>query len=519
MAIQQSNIKLRAAQVMDDVPEGGGRATAVEIVDGRMNNLFGDWSDTDRVGGRFKLRKPFLTVESESTDVLAGALVVLSDIPADPDLSYSLFRTPGEAFDRRVDAKAYVEAYQHRSVEWHGYLFGPHIAGSPMLQIFQRPSTPLPQPGQTLCLVANEGLPSEYEQYVQCSRVRSETRMYYDAGSQTDYPALVVIVDLTTRLEHPFAGAAESRTYRPPTTAPRIRTVNVTDAARYYGTARLAEAANSGARALRVTSVMTRLAPAAQAETPMVDVQAGGTSVITVSGGARSVDIPQVSHTHAIDVTDINVSASYVALLRPIPAPGTLVWHYRSQGRRYTIRDVDGTGALTGDGGGIIDYTTGSAVVSLLELPDVNTALVGQWSSGVHYVQRTSADIVLPAWTHQCAHPGVEPGSVEIEWEDLAGTSYVVTDNGAGVLGGAGVGAINYTLGHIYLRPAMLPAAGTTPQLRYRSGGLQSQEFTPAVDGNGFFTCTIGSAPIQPGSVIVEWETTRDKTNAERSAT
>lgn len=519
MTIQQNNIKLRASQVMDDVPEGGGRATAIEIVDGRMNALFGDWSDTDRVGGRFKLRKTFLTVESESTDVLAGALVVLSDIPADPNLSYSLFRTPAEAYDRRADAQAYVEAYQHRSVEWHGYLFGPHIAGSPVLQIFQRPNTPLPQPGQTLCIVANEGLPSEYEQYVQCARVRAETRMYYDAVTQTDYPALIAIVDLTTRLAHPFAGAAESRTYRPPASAPRIRTVNITDAAKYYGTARLAEPAVSGDRAVRVSSVMTRLAPAAQAETPMVDVQAGGTSVITVSGGARSVEIQQVSHTHKIDITDLNLSTSYVALLRPIPAPGTLIWHYRSQGRRYTIRDVDGAGTLTGDGGGMIDYTTGSAIISLLELPDVNTALVGQWASGAHYVRRTSADIVLPAWTHQCTHPGVEPGSVEIEWEDFAGNSYIVIDNGEGLLSGDGVGAINYALGHIYLRPTALPPPGVTPQLRYRSGGLQSEDFTPAVDGNGFVTCTVAGAPIQPGSVVVEWETVREKTTAERSTT
>ena len=48
MAIESGNIFFVESQVMDDVPEGGGAATGTKIIDGQMNNVFPDISDTDR---------------------------------------------------------------------------------------------------------------------------------------------------------------------------------------------------------------------------------------------------------------------------------------------------------------------------------------------------------------------------------------------------------------------------------------------------------------------------------------
>lgn len=59
MPIQSDDIKLLQSAVMADVPEGGGGATGIDIIDGQSNNIFPDTSTDDRAGGRFQLRKIF----------------------------------------------------------------------------------------------------------------------------------------------------------------------------------------------------------------------------------------------------------------------------------------------------------------------------------------------------------------------------------------------------------------------------------------------------------------------------
>ena len=48
MPIQSDDIKLLQSAVMADVPEGGGGATGIDIIDGQSNNIFPDTSTDDR---------------------------------------------------------------------------------------------------------------------------------------------------------------------------------------------------------------------------------------------------------------------------------------------------------------------------------------------------------------------------------------------------------------------------------------------------------------------------------------
>ena len=103
MAIQEQNIVFVESQVMDDVPEGGGAATGNVIIDGQMNNVFEDISDLDRALGRFNLRKIFLAVRTLSTDLYGGVKSVITALPDDAALGYTLFST-GDPFDTRAEA-------------------------------------------------------------------------------------------------------------------------------------------------------------------------------------------------------------------------------------------------------------------------------------------------------------------------------------------------------------------------------------------------------------------------------
>jgi len=165
MAIQESNIVFLESQVMDDVPEGGGAATGNVIVDGEMNNVFPDISDLDRTYGRFNLRKLFLAVRSLDTDLYGGAKTVVTALPSDPAVGYTLFTT-NDPFDIRTDSADKVEAYLYKGPMWHGYLYENHIEGMQAIRIIQKVGTQLPPIGKTLCLVQDEGEAGEKEQYV-----------------------------------------------------------------------------------------------------------------------------------------------------------------------------------------------------------------------------------------------------------------------------------------------------------------------------------------------------------------
>lgn len=91
MTIQQSNIKLLAAVVMDDADNNGGPPSSTIIPDGESNTVFPDISDLDRAGGRVRFRKVFPWVDEAGTSTFFGVNACLSDIPVDPATGVLLF--------------------------------------------------------------------------------------------------------------------------------------------------------------------------------------------------------------------------------------------------------------------------------------------------------------------------------------------------------------------------------------------------------------------------------------------
>jgi hypothetical protein len=188
VAIQEHDVQILKSQVLADVPEGGGAATGIEVIDGQSNNLFPDISELDRVYGAVNLRKVFVGIRTQDTDGYFGAHVIVSDPPDDDDVSCVLFSTE-DPFDTRASAASRVESYLAQGAVYPGLLFGNHLAGQMTVTVAQRTTVALPFVGSTLVLRKNEGLNTQAEQFVRLVDVSAIERTFTDA--EGDFTRLI----------------------------------------------------------------------------------------------------------------------------------------------------------------------------------------------------------------------------------------------------------------------------------------------------------------------------------------
>ncbi|MGZ7224778.1 hypothetical protein ACXWOJ_09150, partial [Streptococcus pyogenes] len=86
-----------------------------------------------------------------------------------------------------------------------------------------------------LLLIANEGLGTQYLQYVRVTRVAVVERTFtYDTDK--DYKAWVVSVEISDPLKYVFPGTPANRAFTRAAGKTLIRDTVVADAATYYGT-------------------------------------------------------------------------------------------------------------------------------------------------------------------------------------------------------------------------------------------------------------------------------------------
>jgi hypothetical protein len=503
MPIQEQNIVFVESQVMDDVPEGGGAATGTVILGGLMNNVFEDISDLDRAYGRLNLRKIFLAIRTLSTDLYGGAKTVITALPTDDALGYTLFSSR-DPFDTRAQAANRVEAYLYKGPLWTGYLYENHIVGMRAISIIQRVGSALPPIGKTLCLVQDEGLAGEQEQYVRVTKVETQ-EVIFNAGSQNPFTRWVVTLSLSDALRYDFIGHTPTSTETSInyTGKTRLRDTSVADATNYYGAERLRTSASVGALTVMAGSIFTKLVPSAQTETPLANQLMAPNVTSTYSAGDRAVEVAQQAHTLARTVTAENRRLNWVETILPIPTPGVLSVSFRAQGNWYELRD-DGAGNLTAAdpsiGAGTVSYTTGSVTVTLGALPDVDSQIMFAWASPVHYVVRagaTSAVSPTPELVFTTAQSPVVPGSVTVHYT-TGGLARTATDSN-GVISGTGIasGTINYATGEVRLRMDVLLDFGTSVAIDYtwREGDVLASGGVASLGSNSF--TVPGTAPFR----------------------
>jgi len=507
MAILVGDIKLVASQVMDDVPEGGGSPTANTITDGISNAIFNDISELDRAGGRVSLRKVFANVQTLNTDGYFGGNVIVADPPQDPLVSVTLFSTES-VFDRRADATSRIEAYLNAGPSLAGFLYENHIAGQRTIQIFARTNVVPPPPGRTLLLRMNEGLGTQFEQYVRVTRVTSETRAF-TYGADQDYDAQIITCDISDALRYDFPGSAANRQFAIATGKTVIRDTVVADAAVYHGVASLAQPVAIGEATAQVESVYTQLVPNAQTETSLMDQRPSAATEVVIATTPREVAVGSAPFAQRIRVGQENRAFNYTTILSPLPAPGSVRVTFRALGQNYLITD-DGAGNLSGSGSGTVNYTTGSIVVTLQALPDDRSAVVFYWGQKSSYTNRAgTAGFRAPEYSFDLDHAGVIPGSFTITWTSGALVK-TATDNGSGKLTGDAMGEIIYTTGMVFIRPAAMIDPGGEFSITYDwSTVLVEAKAGLVPDAAGVVAFTFDQEPV-PGSIEIQWMTLRE---------
>lgn len=203
-----------------------------------------------------------------------------------------------------------------------------------------------------------------------------------------------------------------------------------------------------------------------------------------------------------INITIQNRQYNYIITMLPVPAPGTVVVDYRSQGKWIRLAD-DGAGKLTGragEGTGTVDYATGTALLTVGALPDVNSAVIWTWAAPASYVKRSGdTNIEIPAIRHTLAGGAVKPLSFTATWLSN-GVTKTATDNGSGLITGDATGNIIYATGEVYLKPTLLPDSNTLVNFGWTYQLRELESF--AVSG-GQISFTLTNVPIKPRSLQI----------------
>ncbi|WOI47691.1 hypothetical protein [Acidovorax sp. BLS4] len=510
MPIQDGDINILASRVMADVPEGGGGPTGTAIPWGGSNNVFPDVTETDRAGGNVSIRQLHVGVLTPNTDTYMGGNVVLSQLPTDAQVSVTLAKCG--LFARRTQIAAAIAAYLIEGTQWAGYLLEDHVAGMRSIQILHRKGTPAPDIGRTLVLGYQVGTSQERLQYVRVTRTETEIRTFTHtaSGGFVDYEAAVTKVDLTDALRFAFPGSPPSRDYSAAVNKTVIRDTTVADAAEYYGASPLADPSALGDSVIRVQSIYTQLVPSSRTETTALDQRPAAERSIVLALAPRRVEVAVAAHTRRIRINQSNRGFSFVALLKPLPSPGTVIVSYRALGNWYTLTD-DGTGVLTGAGSGRVIYTTGSIDMTLQAMPDDASSIIIQWGEQVAYTDRSGqgAQIRAPEVAWQLSRRGTTPGSVTVHWTS-GGVVRTATDNGTGKFTGDAVGEIDYPSSSIFFRPSFMIDPGGQYAVTSDAGAVVEEVLAaPVLDAAGQATIVLAQQPVA-GSLAIEWITAQE---------
>lgn len=505
--IEESDIKLLKPERLTDYDDGGGKMTGNAVVDGRVNDLFPDISQLDRTYGRVSLRKPFIAVQTANTEPYLGCHVILSVPATDPDVSVVLFDT-GSWTDERADARYRLENYLGKGSAYSGFLWGTQYQGSRAITIFQRTTARIPDVGETLVLVANAGLATEYSQFVRISKVEASVQQFTDVNGT--FNRTILNLDITDALRDDYAGAEINR-YDNIAPNAAIKNTVVANAATYYGVKPLSADAARGDLGAKVPDPFAPLVPATQAESPALDLSASPSTAVALATAPYPVTAQLAAHSLRTRIVEANRAYNYVFIMAPVPAPGSVAVAYRSQGRWYTLRD-NGTGGMTGngpgEGTGAVNYATGSISVTLGALPDTGSQVILQWGQTTEFTSRAgTVTIKNPGYQFKLSAADIDPASLVFTWQS-GGVDKTAHGHADGSITGQATGYAVPTTGDVYVSPVAgaYPDAGSVMGVEY-SHGVPAVEMKTATAIDRFVSLATDH-PIAPGTLRVEWITT-----------
>jgi len=496
MPIETNNLVLYKSERLTDTSDGGGKYSGQVVIDGESNNLFPDVSELDRTMGRVSLRKIFPAINNNDTESLMGSTVFISKNPDDPNVSALLFSTESHT-DVRSSASNRVENYLAKGGQIAGTPLDTLWQGMKVIQVAMFKTDTESSVGDTIVLVSNEGLSTEFEQYVRLTKVETRLATMMVDGSQVEYK--LGTYSINDPLERDFIGLSASQWYKGSKSPTIIRDTIVADTGKYYASVKIADDVSVNSFTIQAASIFSQLIPSSQTETPLIDLNALSENVALVAGNSGTITAPFT--------TTVNTSQSLY--IGSSVLPGSIAFTLFGQ----AISDNGGTlRTLSGTQIGTIDYQTGHIVWS-------NAIGTGTVSININfkpaamptqpfesYALPVTANNQGTNWTGVLL-PIPAPGALSISFM-AQGKFYTLKDNGTGRLVGAndsiGTGSINYQTGSWLLTTGALPDVGTpilllwgTPIATFARANLSVLPAAIEFD--------LGQVAIAASSVSVTW--------------
>ena len=487
MPITTEDVKIRASQRLTDNTDGGGFMTAKEIVDGSINNLFNDISRMDRTYGRVSLRKFFMHVDTDDTEMYSGSHLIISELAKDPNIKVALFTTENES-DTRLQAVNRLESYVTLGPRFQGWLWGDQPAGSRSLMVFMPKGAEPPKVGDVLCLFNNKGGASEYRQYVRVMKVEAKEQSF-TVGQRT-FIRTICTIELGDPLEVTFIGIEMVES---DATSTSIYTTIVSDAAKYYGVMTPRTPIASGDVSINVESIYTQLVPTSQTETPLIGLTPGESGPIKQSGNSYTISfVSQIWK-------EIHLGQAFV--------PGSLQLTVGS-----TVFSDSGNGVLMqgSNQAGLIEYALGKITFS----PSRSGAITATFDPGCA-MSLTPTTLMIPVFAANRGYnyvailwPPPVPGTIQVDYM-AEGKWYRLRDDGTGFLApdipDTGTGRIDYAAGQVAITCAALPDVDTPILVRWGSPVelVQMQGVVEIAIEPVHHTLT--GTPVAPGSLSITW--------------
>ncbi|MBP9787214.1 MAG: hypothetical protein KBC72_06545 [Acinetobacter sp.] len=461
MPIETNNLVLYKSERLTDTSDGGGKYSGQVVIDGESNNLFPDVSELDRTMGRVSLRKIFAAVNNNDTESLMGSTVFVSKNPDDPNVSALLFSTRSHT-DTRDSAQNRLENYLAKGAQAVGSLLDTAYSGMKSFQVAMSKNETENNVGDTIVLVVNEGIVSEFAQYVRITGV--EIRSAFIRVDNADIEYKIATYSFQDSLNRDFAGVSASQWYNNAKPATTLRDSIVADAGVYYASVNLADDVAVGSFTVQAESIFSQLIPSSQTETPLLDLNAVSENPAFVAGNSGTITTQFTT----------NVNTSQALYLGSSVMPASVSFTLFGQAitdNGGTLRTADGTQV------GTIDYQTGRIVW---------TNAIGSGNATISITFKPASAPVKPFesyalpvtqnnqgtnWTGVLV-PIPAPGALSVSFMSQ-GKFYVLKDNGTGRLVAAnesiGSGSINYSTGTWLLTTGALPDVGTPILLQWGS--------------------------------------------------
>ncbi|MDD5277198.1 MAG: hypothetical protein PHR16_14085 [Methylovulum sp.] len=209
----------------------------------------------------------------------------------------------------------------------------------------------------------------------------------------------------------------------------------------------------------------------------------------------------------AIPISINNRGYNYVQTLIPAPGALSVSVSYKALGKWYSLSD-NGNGVLVGvagTGSGTVNYATGTVLVTLGALPDVDSSILFSWVSPFNYhSNRTPNPLRLPAIRTVLANVPVLPGSLTITWGSVVPLSAAA--DGAGIILGNATGKLVHATGELIFYPNEIPVSGTAFTIEYQQSTAIIDVLTATGDAGGVVALTLSQTPVKTGSLILDYQ-------------